>query len=806
MELNISSTDKIIISLEMPQVNYDKQQNKALQLQFANKLGVPVNRVQIETKPITIDANGNRISSAADIIENIQDPRHQKNLMQEYLEIQNLEDIDWNDIDKIDNEINAHIDFDQYSKYKNYKINYVKWSNYLSYGPDNYFDFTQLHGLVLLNSEPANQGGKTTFAIDLLRFALFGKAEKSPTLDSVFNMYLPEATEVIVEAGIEIEGINYVIRRTVTRPALNRRTAKSKCKQRLEYFKKNGDNLELIENCEGESTTQTNNIIKEAVGNVNDFNLVISATQYSLGSLLRMGATEKGTLYSRWLGLQSIEEKEVVAKKIFKERSAKFVSNLYNQEVVKQQIEDYKSLNDSLSESNRQATEALEASQKNEKMYSDKLEEKKKELKTIVGGLENIDVTTLENRIANYQTQLNDKRGQLANNETEYQTVKDVTYDENDEVELEKRHKDLIRQRDIIKDERAKANAEYKTLKETIDKKKKLFEDGICPECGQKIDSEFHKHTMEKLNQEMAEFIEEGNKHQYKEKLAQTEADIQKCENDIAALKNKYKDYIKKQQLESKCEAFHTTIAKIESDKKRDEDTLQNIHDNKANIDHNNRVNLDIKNYTESINNEKFIQGAKKGEIASNNTQINRNLDQIKVCEETLNKIQEEEKTKRNWAVYLDIVGKNGIIKLVLKGALPILNNEVARILDGLCDFEVKLGIDDKNNVEINLLRDGVKMDLAIAGSGYEETMASLALRSALAGISTMSKSNFLVLDEVLGQTAAANLDNVHEIFNRIKSNYDFILNITHNEDIADWHDGGKITVTKVKNVSKIKY
>ena len=34
--------------------------------------------------------------------------------------------------------------------------------------------------------------GKTTLAIDLLRFALFGKAEKSPTLDSVFNTYLED--------------------------------------------------------------------------------------------------------------------------------------------------------------------------------------------------------------------------------------------------------------------------------------------------------------------------------------------------------------------------------------------------------------------------------------------------------------------------------------------------------------------------------------------------------------------------------------------------------------------------------------
>lgn len=104
----------------------------------------------------------------------------------------------------------------------------------------------------------------------------------------------------------------------------------------------------------------------------------------------------------------------------------------------------------------------------------------------------------------------------------------------------------------------------------------------------------------------------------------------------------------------------------------------------------------------------------------------------------------------------------------------------------------------------MNLTKNGVELDLGTCASGFEGTVASLALRSALASISTMAKPNFLVLDEVLGLTASCNYDNIHELYNRILSNYDFILNITHNENLYDWHKQ-IITVVKEGNISKLK-
>lgn len=187
--IEVKKTDKLVFDLKMRQVDYNEQKKEALRKEIADKYGVDVSNVEINFTPITVNKEGKKVSLASDIVESIQDPKFQQKLFAEYLDAK--EDFEYNidDIIAIDEQVNAFVDFDSYSKFKSYKFKYAKWDNYLSYGKNNYFDFTKLNGLVLLNGQPENQCGKTTFAIDLLRFALFGKSHKSPKLDKVFNIY-----------------------------------------------------------------------------------------------------------------------------------------------------------------------------------------------------------------------------------------------------------------------------------------------------------------------------------------------------------------------------------------------------------------------------------------------------------------------------------------------------------------------------------------------------------------------------------------------------------------------------------------
>ena len=800
----IKPTDRIVVDLEMLQIDFNEQKKASLRKEIAKKYGLPLGNVEVHFKPITVNEFGDRISLAGDIKDNVQDAGHQKDMMKHYIKIKQYEDINWDDIDVIDNQVNAFVDFDQYSKYKNYKFKYVKWSNYLSYGEDNYFDFSKLHGLVLLNSEPANQGGKTTFAIDLLRFALFGKADKSPNLDSVFNSFSPEATQVVVEAGIEIDGEDYVIRRTVTRPALKKRTAKSKCTQKLEYFKKVGDELEEIENCEGESVQQTNNIIREAIGNSDDYDLIISATSYSLGDLLRMGQTDKGRLFSRWLGLMCIEKKEEIAKKLWKDNYAsKLLSNTYNKQTLEEEIKDYKTVNEENNKVLGSLQSELNTANENIIKYNKDKTEVLSSIKPIKDGLDSIDVTTVKNEIESYNTELANKRAVFQNHKKEYAEYKDATFNQED-LDKEKENKEKLEKE--VKDyelQNSEIKGQINAIKEDTKRINDLLEKGICPTCGQNIDIIEQQKTINENDKKINKLIEKGVYR--KTQIDSLKTQIKACEERIKKLEENKDKTTKKANLELKMVAVKSNIDTLKLNIEKDTKKLEDIKTNEDNIKHNNEIKLKANAIEVSIDNETKIKETKIKDIESAKTTIANNESQIKLREEMIVKLAAEEKVIRNWNLYLELVGKNGIVKLVLKDALPIINNEVSRILDGLCDFEVKLDIDDKNNVVMNLVKDGVNMNLGTAASGFEGTMASLALRSALAGISTMSKPNFLVLDEVLGLTASCNYDNVHELYKRILSNYDFILNITHNENLYDWHDGGTITIVKDGNISKLK-
>ena len=148
------------------------------------------------------------------------------------------------------------------------------------------------------------------------------------------------------------------------------------------------------------------------------------------------------------------------------------------------------------------------------------------------------------------------------------------------------------------------------------------------------------------------------------------------------------------------------------------------------------------------------------------------------------------------------MVGKNGVSKMVLRKTLPVINAHLSKMLNDVCDFDIEVAITDSNDVVFYIIKDGIRSDLA-GGSGFESTVAALALRIVLANISTIPRVNFVVMDEVLGRVAKENYENMHGLYNKILENYDFIIQISHLDEIKDWHST-ILTIKKENNVSTI--
>ena len=786
--VKVNPTDKLVFDLEMFQIDFNEQKKESLRKEISEKYGVPLKNVEVNFVPVTVDDKGDKISLASDIITNIQDPKFQQQLFEEYIKTKGIEDVDFDALVNIDKKVNAFVDFDTYSKYKPYKVKYLKWDNYLSYGKDNYFDFTKLKGLVLLTGQPENTSGKTTLAIDLLRFALFGKAEKSPTLDSVFNTYLEDETEVKVEAGIEIDGVDYVIRRTITRPSLKKRTAKSKAKQKVEYFKLLNGNYEEIENCEGESGTQTNNIIKETVGNIEDFDLVISATAYTLGNLLRMGQTDKGKLFSRWLGLLSIEEKDQIAKDLWKKESQKLISNTYNKATLESEVNDMKIVIENDNKLIIASQEKMNVANENiEKLNKQKIEIIKNR-KQIKEDLIKADVATIENKTRYLNNELATNRAKMSVKKERYMQIKDVVFD----VGLYNKKKEEQRTIDI---EQAELRTKIANIKEDIKRINNLLEKKMCPTCGHEIDILEQNGFIEKDRQQIKELTDKGVANK-------TKLDV--IFKEIAEMEQKRLEENELNRLKPEMSAIKVQIDNIKLQLVELSRQKEEIETNKENIRYNNEIDNKIRLVDESIRVETNIKEQQIREIQNYKNEITFYTKEIENRGKIIVKLTEEEKIVRDWKIYQELVGKNGIIKIVLKRALPILNNEISRLIDGLCDFEVILSIDNNNKICIDLVRDGVKMDLGVAASGWEGTVSSLALRFALSNICSLPRPNFSVWDEILSGVSSENVENIFNLFRRINHYYDFIIHICHDNSLSEYHDT-TIMVEKKNNISHIK-
>jgi DNA repair exonuclease SbcCD ATPase subunit len=90
-----------------------------------------------------------------------------------------------------------------------------------------------------------------------------------------------------------------------------------------------------------------------------------------------------------------------------------------------------------------------------------------------------------------------------------------------------------------------------------------------------------------------------------------------------------------------------------------------------------------------------------------------------------------------------------------------------------------------------------------VSGSGYERTIAALALRAVLSKVCSLPKPNIVVMDEVFGKISNDNLEMVGEFFLKIKEYFEKIFVISHNPLISNWSDN-LVKITKTDNISKV--
>ena len=198
------------------------------------------------------------------------------------------------------------------------------------------------------------------------------------------------------------------------------------------------------------------------------------------------------------------------------------------------------------------------------------------------------------------------------------------------------------------------------------------------------------------------------------------------------------------------------------------------------------------------------MKRTKNNAITTNEYEIKSKEEKISNNKKLIVKIKEEEEKEKIYKIYLEAYGKNGVSKIIMKTMMPLINSELQRLMEDSCYFKLEIRINDKNEVEFMMVDNSSGIEkLMVSGSGYEKTIASLALRSVLSKICSLPKPNVIVFDEVFGKISNDNLDMVYEFFVKIKEYFEKIFVITHSPLVSQWADS-TVKITKENNISKL--
>ena len=90
-------------------------------------------------------------------------------------------------------------------------------------------------------------------------------------------------------------------------------------------------------------------------------------------------------------------------------------------------------------------------------------------------------------------------------------------------------------------------------------------------------------------------------------------------------------------------------------------------------------------------------------------------------------------------------------------------------------------------------------------GSGMEKMISSLAIRVALLNVSSLPKTNMLIIDEGFGTLDESNVEACNRLLSSLKKWFKNILVITHVDSVKDAVDN-TLEITTSKKNSKINY
>ena len=708
----------------------------------------------------------------------VNNPDFQYEMIEEYLNNNFLPDNETlKKIKNINGELNGSLPIDNITRNVDWKLKRFEFDNMFSYGEDNVVDFTKLGGVVGLFA--ANASGKSSL-LDALCFCLFDTSTRTYSAGSVLNN---KKNSFKCKLLFEVNGQNYVVER-IAKKARN-----GHVKVNVDFY--TYDDSDEVVSLNGDQRRTTNANIKQVVGTFEDFILTTLSAQNANTVFIDKTQKERKELLAQFMGLGIFDRLYTLANEEISEVQA--VLRNFSKTNYDEQLADVETSIETLSDDLKDKRKEYKVIEKDANTLQKgilKLNQKIKPIDETVTDINLLQSELKDNQELHTQTQTLFQ--EALHKISHIESTKTMTMKQLEEFKTEnilQKYNEL----ESFKYDYEKTDTDIDRLKEEVqrklDKIRKLGDLEYDPDCEFCMNNVFVKDARETKK------LLEDDKLQSAKLISK--------KNDLDSKIKDYSDVDKKKEQYDKCEILfeqlNDDLVSIETN--RDhlgeklvyideknvtvEENIKKYYKQEKDVVHNNKVKQDIaKQEVELDMTTTYLKSADKN---VKDTEIELKISENKKEEiiKIMDEVQELEEKHVAYKYYLEAVKRDGVPYELISKALPAIENEVNNILSQLVDFTMTFEMDGKNiNNYIVYDNDNTwPLDLS---SGMERFISSLAIRVGLINVSNLPRGNFLAIDEGWGTMDSENLNSVYNLFQYLKTQFQFTLIVSHIDTMRD--------------------
>ena len=751
-----------------------KSRFKPESLSFVNKAG-------LKRDSVNVDDLGNT--------ENLRDQAVQERLIREYLKEYEPDTATLEKVFQLNSKYDSHVNGDEAGlRNVEWSLKKMEWDNLFNYGEGNEINFEKLNGVVGIFGK--NYSGKSS-VVDSMLYTVYNSISKNNRKNlNIINQNKPSGCGRV---EIDVAGKTYIIERKsekYTKKLHGEETTEAKTDVEFTMIDPATDEEVSLNSLDRNGTDKA---IRKIFGSLDDFLLTSMSSQMGAMTFINEGSTKRKEILAKFLDLDQFEKKFKLSKNDSIETRAllkKLEDNTFDEDITQLlgQLTDNEKARETQERKCAKLTTELETITERVREIDGLFASAPVELINI--GKETARLAAAGQEKSDYSLKVAQTKKQKADVLEQAKVLKDLLDKTNVSALKEK-----ITECEELQKELTSLEAEInlrETQKENYEKKVSILGEVPCgPEfshCKFIKDAYESKSLLDDCRKSLMALRRRHN--QLTTKLEGM--DVETLESERKLYNDREKEYadlcteatnldLSLAKIKNKIHLLINEIASIETKIEVYELNKEAIENREELI----KEQSGLKEQTIKMESDIAICDTKVLDLVKQHGGIETQIENIK------DKQQELEDLRTEYAAYdlfMRCTHPNGISYDVVKRMLPLINEEISTVLSNVTDFEIFFEA-EKNKLDIFIKHPKYEARPLEMASGAEKTLAAIAIRIALTNVSTLPKSDIMIMDEPGTALDAENLEGFMRVMEMIKGYYKTVLLITHLDSLKDIAD-----------------